>query len=231
MNRIVRAFEARIDTDRADRTITATINTDAVDRYRTVILPEGGQLDAYRKNPVVLYNHDLDQVIGRNLWVKTQKRKMLAKTQFIPEGRDELADKVFMLYDLGYLNAWSISFDPVEASSPTPEEIRKRPDLATCNRIYRKWDLLEYSCVTVPGNPEAVREAFRRGLALPGWTAPDEDDAEPTPAPEQTPELPALVGRSFEAVHASLVRQIRGLGSDGAAEARAMLDLQLHGRV
>ena len=48
----------------------ATINTDAVDRYMTVVDPSGAQLENYRKNPVVLFNHgDGSTPIGKNLWI------------------------------------------------------------------------------------------------------------------------------------------------------------------
>lgn len=174
---IQRAYDAATAVDRSARTVVATINTDAIDRYRTVIVPGGGKLDNYRKNPVVLCNHNGESLpIGKNLWIKADgKRKLVAKTQFLPEGKDETADKVFDLYDLGFLNAWSISFDPIEYGPPTPDEVRKRPDLAECRCVYRTWDLLEYSAVTIPGNPEAVRAAHARGLALPGWPEPEHD--------------------------------------------------------
>lgn len=200
---LIRAYDATVgDIDRQARTIVSTINTDAVDRYRTVILPEGGRFDNYRKNPVVLCNHDgySRLPIGKNLWIKGQKRKLLAKTQFLPEGRDETADKVFLLYAEGFLNAWSISFDEIEAGAPTADELRARPDWAGARCVYRVWDLLEYSAVTVPGNPECVTAAAARGLALPGWDVP------PTPA---GPELPPLRGRTVEQVRDALVRRMK----------------------
>ena len=114
-----------------------------------------------------------------------QNKRLVAKTKFLPEGKDETADKVFDLYDLGFLNAWSISFDPIEGGKPTPDEIRKRTELAECGFIYRAWDLLEYSCVTVPGNPEATRQARAKGLWLPGW--PDEERGAGAGSGERTP--------------------------------------------
>lgn len=208
----LRAYTADVnDVDRAERTVTATINTDALDRYMTVVDPAGAMLDNYRKNPVVLFNHgDGDTPIGKNLWIKASKKKLIAKTRFLPAGMDETADKVFELYAAGFLNAWSVSFNPTEAGPPSPDEIRKRPELAQCRMMYRKWDLLEYSCVTVPGNPEATRQARKMGLALPHWT-PEIDAPVTMAAPAPTP-LPPLVGRSFgqvqQAVFAELTRRL-----------------------
>lgn len=220
---ITRAYDAAAAVDKGERTIVATINTDAVDRYRTVILPEGGRLDNYRKNPVVLCNHGMDAPlpIGRNLWIKVQKRKLIAKTQFLPAGKDETADKVFDLYDLGFLGAWSISFDPIDAGPPGPDEVRKRPELADCRCVYRTWDLLEYSCVTVPGNPEAVRAAHARGLALPGWPAVEAG----------APALPPLAGRTLEQARADHAAAVRSAARREIARALADAHDLARGRV
>src|SRR5205807_1446535 len=47
--------------DDAARTIQFTISTGAVDRDADTLAPDGWQLDAYRKNPVVLWAHDYRQ--------------------------------------------------------------------------------------------------------------------------------------------------------------------------
>ena len=200
---ITRAYDASIsDVDADERTIVSTINTDAVDRYGTVVDPQGANFENYRRNPVVLYNHDGTSLpIGRNVWIKQQKRRIVAKTRFLPMSLNPTADTVFECYRQGYLNGWSISFDPTDEGPPTPDEIRARPDLANCQRCYRAWDLLEYSCVTIPANPEAVRAAGERGLKLPGWP-----EIEP-PAP--APSLPPLAGRTLAQVRDAVRRQLR----------------------
>jgi len=102
-----RAYTAETnDVDRDARTVVATINTDAVDRYMTVVDPAGAQLENYRKNPVVLFNHgDYNTPIGKNLWIKANKTRLIAKTQFVPAGMDPVADRVFELYAQGFLSA------------------------------------------------------------------------------------------------------------------------------
>ena len=228
-----RAYAAeKNDVDSSGRTVVATINTDGLDRYRTVVDPAGAMLDNYRKNPVVLVNHGEDTSalpIGKNLWIKAQKRKLIAKTQFLPEGEDETADKVFRLYELGFLNGWSVRFDPTESGPPTAAEVKARSELAGCRCIYRKWDLVEYSCVTVPANAEAVRRARGLGLALPGWP-----EAEPGPASEpaiqQMPQLPPLVGRSMAQVEQAVRKQLQAQLGDSRQMVRDIFDLA-RGRV
>jgi HK97 family phage prohead protease len=130
-----------------ERTITGVITTNAVDRYREIVEPSGAILENFRKNPVVLLNHNsLGIPIGRNQWIKAHGEGLIAKTQFADtaEGHD-----LFKLYDEGYMKAWSIGFIPKkwEDASLTEAGYRRR---------YTSWELLEYSAVTVPANPEAI---------------------------------------------------------------------------
>lgn len=197
---IIRAYNAKLDVAEGERAIIATINTNTIDRYRTVIDPKGGRLDNYRRNPVVLLNHDESQPVGRNQWIKLKEGRLVAKTKFMDATLSEQADKTFRMYQEGFMYGFSISFDPVEYGPPTVEEIRARPELAECRCIYRVWDLMEYSCVAVPANPEAIAEAVSRGFMLAEW-------AEPKPA-AAAPALPPLRGRTMDQVFAAMKRQM-----------------------
>lgn len=200
MDSIKRAFEATLDVDAVERTIVATINTDGVDRLKTVIMPDGGDFTKYRLNPVVLRNHDVNRVVGKNLWIKPSKGKIVAKTKFLPLGLDEDVDKLFELYRQGFLRGWSVFGRPIDWGRPTPLELRKRPDWANAELVHRKWELIEYSAVTLPGNADALTQALERGLKLADW---------PTTLPEPPkPQLPQLVGRSFDDVLAATLRYV-----------------------
>lgn len=145
-------FEVK-EIDAENRTITGMITTDAVDRYREVVDPNGAVLEAYRKNPVVLLNHaSWGLPIGKNLWIKSASNGLIAKTQFADTqlGRDVLG-----LYEGKYMRAWSIGFIPQAWEDYDVVEFGYR-------RKYTQWELLEYSAVTVPANPEAVTNALDR---------------------------------------------------------------------
>ena len=62
------------------------------------------------------------------------------------------------------LRSWSINALVHESSKPTTDEIARRPELAECDMIYRKWELAEYSLVSVPGNADATTILVSRGL-------------------------------------------------------------------
>ncbi len=217
---LLRSYEALIDdVSPGERSVVAKINTAAVDRYRTVIDPMGADLEAYRKNPVVLWEHGLDPTrgmlpCGRNVWVKPRKaeRDLIAKTVF---NDDEFGRSIFELYKSGCLRSFSVRAlaGRENCSPPTPAEIRARPELAECEWMYRSWELLEYSSVAVPGNQEALALAVSRGLWLPesirsSLAAPAAATPPPPVEPElppfpQRPELPAFAGRRLaEAVDA-----------------------------
>lgn len=152
-NMIIRSGDFEIQERNAEeRTIVGTITTNAVDRYREIVEPGGAVLENFNKNPVVLLNHNSWGVpIGRNLWIKKSENGLVAKTQFAPtlEGED-----LYKLYDDGYMKAWSIGFIPKKWEDADLQEAGYR-------RKYTLWELLEYSGVTIPANPEAVTNALK----------------------------------------------------------------------
>ena len=148
-----------IDIDEDERTVTATISTDTVDREREVLLPKGAEFDHYLKNPVVLWAHDYKQPpIARALWVKKGRKQLTAKAAFAPTDKGE---EIYQLFKGGFLNAFSVGFQPIEAHQPTPDEIKKTPEWANASRIYDKWEMWEFSAVPVPANPEALAVAIK----------------------------------------------------------------------
>jgi phage head maturation protease len=73
----------------------------------------------------------------------------------------ERAEEVWQLFKGGFLNAFSVGFIPLKGHRPTPDDIKKNPDLAEARFIYDEWELLEFSPVTVPANPEALSQAIK----------------------------------------------------------------------
>lgn len=159
---IRKQFVAKTEVDTEERTVTAVISTSAVDRDREVVLAKGAILDNFIKNPVVLFAHDFrDMPIGKALWIKKGRDKITAKIQFATVDQNPVAEQVYQLFKGGFLNAFSIGFDVKKSHVPTPEEIKKKPELAEAIRIYDEWELLEFSVVPVPANPEALSTAVK----------------------------------------------------------------------
>lgn len=146
---------------RAERKLRAVISTSAVDRDGDVIEVAGWELDNFRKNPVVLWAHDSRQPpIARALSVtKVVSAGLLeAIVQF---ARFPFAKQIFDLYEEGYLRAWSVGFMPLDPPKPMEESARR--GLRRGVRFTRQ-ELLEFSAVPVPANPEALSRMLRRAL-------------------------------------------------------------------
>lgn len=213
------------DVDAAGGWVVARINTSAVDRFDTVIVPGGMDQSAFEaNNRLVLWNHGEDAPrgkvpVGRSAWVRYRRDRddLLAKTVF---AKDDFARGLFQLYRDNVLRAWSVngkaSKAPGMTGPPTADELKRRPDWKGAKTLYRAWSLTEYSAVTFPGNADALTEetsralsdALARGLWMPDSLrelAARAPKPAPAPAPKQA--LPPLRGRTLEQVQASVLRQ------------------------
>ena len=143
------------------RTVTAKISTTSIDRDGEVLLPSGIDLKDFRKNPVVLLNHDQGGLpVGRALSVKRQSDGIIAEVQFAerpaghPSSVEWIPDTVFNLFQQGILKAFSVGFIPLEMREPTDKDIKKFGD--DVRNVITKWSLLEFSVVNVPANQDAL---------------------------------------------------------------------------
>lgn len=160
--KIIKQFSAEIrGVDVDDRTVTHLITTDTRDRYGDIVDPKGAQLENYLKDPVVLDAHSYGTFpIGVNVWLKQIKGGILAKTRI--HDKTQIAKDAFNLIVEGVLRAWSIGFKPINWEAFEEDGIR--------GYLYKLWELLEYSLVTVPANPDALTKALQKGWLIdPVW--------------------------------------------------------------
>lgn len=157
--KILKQFVAKTETDSDERTVTAIISTGTVDREKEVLVPKGMDFEAYMKNPVVMWAHDYwGEPIGRSLWMKKGRKEIKAKIKF---AETEQAEQVYQLFKGGFMSAFSVGFIPLKDHKPTEEEIKEKPEWVDVRRVYDKWELLEFSAVPVPANPEALAVAVK----------------------------------------------------------------------
>lgn len=129
----------------------AIISSEVVDRTDEVIKQQGIDLENFKKNPVLLWAHNASfsesrPPIGKvvRTWIENKSLKFSA--QFDLE--DDFAKMIYNKYKKGFLNAFSIGFQPQEKDG----------------NVYTKVEALEFSAVPVPANPEALVEL--RGMTL-----------------------------------------------------------------
>lgn len=140
-----------------DMTMTHYISTVTPDRFGDIVNPFGMDAENYRKNPIVLFGHSHNargNIIGKNIALFPDDFGVKAITKFAdtPAGKD-----LYNLNKEGYLNAWSIGFIPKKTKMQSTT-INDQP--GTYN-IIDEWELLEYSSVAIPANPDALNLMFK----------------------------------------------------------------------
>jgi len=173
MNKIFLTFNSQVkDIDDIEGTLTAYVSTDARDRMDEVLLPDGADMKNYKRNPVVLFAHDYQSPpIGKALWIKNDGDGIIAKVKF---ASTEFAQEIFTLFKEGIMSAFSVGFIPKQWVDGDGEK--------KARRTYEKWELLEFSAVPVPANPEALALAMSKGL-IKSEVLKKEFKIEPPPAP------------------------------------------------
>ncbi|HEY7116564.1 MAG TPA: HK97 family phage prohead protease [Tepidisphaeraceae bacterium] len=143
------------------RTVVAVVNTPTVDRDGEVVEPGGANVDEYRVNPVLLYQHDYQTLpVGRCVALDVTDDRMTAKFQFAerpddyPADQEWLPDTLLALYRQRIMRSFSIGFIPVTTRAATANDMRRYG--ADCRRVIEEWTLLEISAVSIPSNPDAV---------------------------------------------------------------------------
>lgn len=151
--------KALVEKDEGDGILSVAIASDgSMDRMGEVIDQNGWMLEQFRKNPVLLWAHDYgSKPIGKILDIAVVDGRLMFKAQLAVDIYEEAAT-VYALFKGGYLNAFSVGFNPIEWKSGdgTTEPWR----------TYIKQELLEISAVPVPANGNALVQARSAGIDL-----------------------------------------------------------------
>lgn len=140
--KLTMSFDNSSTKDLGNGVLEAIITTSSIDRYNESIDAEGIDVEAYMNNPVVLYGHDYEGLpIGKTLKLTGTKKKWTARFQLAIE-EYPFAATVYAMVKAGYLNAVSIGGLVREWSEDY--------------RTILKLEMVEFSVVPVPANPEAL---------------------------------------------------------------------------
>lgn len=140
-----------------ERALIVRITTPTKDRAGDVVDPTGVKLDNYRKNPVVLFGHNYDDLpIARAEELSVDEEGITAKVVFPARGTYEKADVVYALWKQGVGSAWSIGFIP---DMDTAEELEGG------GFKIKDWEMLEFSAVPIPANPDALTVMRSKGFS------------------------------------------------------------------
>lgn len=137
--------------------MTVILSDESVNRYGYRVITRGINLAAFKKNPILLYMHiRADEknpktvTIGKVVNLRVDGEQLLGELVF--DLKDEFAKEIARKFEEGFLNAVSISIDPIEiteeATYMLPGQIL--PTVTKC-------ELTELSVVDIPGNKNACR--------------------------------------------------------------------------
>lgn len=158
-----------------DRCLRFTISTGIVDRERDTIAVAGWDLSNFLRNPVVLWGHDAAALpIGRAFDVGIEGDALKATVRFIPTDtpeRGQFAEAVYRLARQGFLGATSVGFRPLKWAFTEDQE--RGADDWFPGIDFQQQELVEFSVVTVPANPDALLEEPLPAPAAPAEVASD----------------------------------------------------------
>ena len=97
-----------------DRTIVAIASDETLDRAGNVMVASGCDATNYKRNAVVLRDHDPTKPIG-TASVIVKGNRLEATIKFAPAGVSPVADETFALVKAGVLTGVSIGFQPIES--------------------------------------------------------------------------------------------------------------------
>lgn len=118
-------------------------STDDIDRHGDIIPPEVWNRNAlknFKKNPVILFNHNYNRIIGKVTDLTVDDKGLYVKCAI--DAADEAGRKIAM----GLLKTFSIGFYLLDFDYSPEKEAW----------IIKKLELLEISVVTIPANQDAV---------------------------------------------------------------------------
>jgi len=126
-------------------------SNEKIDRDNEVIKADGWKLQNYKKNPVVLVNHqhhELPVAKAKKVWIESGK--LMFDLEFPDADIHPQGDTLYKLYKNGYMNATSVGFIP-NMEKATFAKKKGDPHIT-----FNDQELLEISLVSVPANPSAL---------------------------------------------------------------------------
>ena len=184
------------DIDLAAQELTMVVSTEAVDREGDIIEAAGWELGAYRKNPVVLFGHQYNQpAVGRAGWIDVMDKALVARVQFAPTPFGQELWMLYSQGYMRASSVGFIPKDTEPIEEPDEEGAEEQgsggareqggkgareqgssPASGICEGAeekgfwgptrFKRQELLEFSLVPVPANPEALVAAKAAGLEV-----------------------------------------------------------------
>lgn len=173
---IAKGFVEKSDKEEDGVLDVSVASANVVDRDGEIINQDGWDLRNFKKNPQLLWAHNIREVkppLGKvsKIWFEGEGRAKVMKFKALFDMEDTFAADIFRKIKKGFLNAFSVGFMPLEKDGIT----------------YTKAELLEISVVPVPSNPAALVEIRSKGIEPMEWKdfTEQENEQDTTQKPEE----------------------------------------------
>ena len=129
-----------------------------INSHGFVLLNAAGRFERFNANPVMLFNHEADKLIGQMTGLRVEGTKLIGTPVYDEE--DALAAKCKRQGEKGFLKGCSPGIMIYAV------ELRTNPDGEERITV-TDWELCEVSLVSVPSNPGALRLYNAQGEVIP----------------------------------------------------------------
>jgi HK97 family phage major capsid protein/HK97 family phage prohead protease len=144
-------YQQRATPPPGDKPDVFVLSDGSIDRMGDIIDPAGWQLDRLLSDPLVLWNHHRDHVLGRWTDIAVRGGQLLGRIVWDESGKSPLVEHIRALVRQGILRTVSVGFRPLER-----EPLDDKADKWSGPFRFTKTELLECSLVSVPANPNAL---------------------------------------------------------------------------
>lgn len=119
-----------------------------VNSHGFYLLNAGGRFDRFNENPVMLYNHNAEEAVGKWLNLRVEGECLEAECDF--DMADERAARIAGKVERGYLRGASPGICVLKAE-------RRRDGVTNRDELYvTEWEMMEASVVSIPSNAGAL---------------------------------------------------------------------------
>jgi len=149
--------------------LVAKLTTESIDRDGEVLIPQGMNAKDFETNPVLFWNHDYAQPVGKVLTLKRHNGYVTGALQFAKRPKDYQGEFfpsfAEALVRQGIVKGVSVGFVPEENGMRNATRGDKAKYGKHVKRVFNRWKLLEVSLAPLPANQEAlIEDAVGKGL-------------------------------------------------------------------
>ena len=151
--------------------IRAKLTTDSVDRDGEVLIPQGMNAKDYQQNPVLFYNHEYNNPVGKVTNIKRVENAVVGDLEFAKRPDEYKGDFfpefVEVLVRQGIIKGVSVGFVPEENGARAATKADRSKFGGRIKRVFNRWKLLEVSIAPLPANQDALIQAVGKGIVTP----------------------------------------------------------------